>query len=68
MSSRPSCTIPRTSSSGICLRGKPGWGENMAYVSTLVNTYGGRWFDTDWNTTIVHARWEPGGSPTTSTS
>ena len=30
---------------GICLRGKPGWGENMAYLSTLVNTTGGRWFD-----------------------
>lgn len=26
---------------GICLRGKAGWGENMAYVSTVVNTYGG---------------------------
>ncbi|MCP1314015.1 ABC transporter substrate-binding protein, partial [Halomonas sp. 707D7] len=23
---------------GICLRGKPGWGENMAFVTTLVNT------------------------------
>ena len=27
---------------GICLRGKPGWGENMAFFSTLVNTNGGR--------------------------
>lgn len=42
---------------GICLRGKPGWGENMAYVSTLVNTYGGRWFDMDWNTTIDTPEW-----------
>ncbi len=33
---------------GICLRGKPGWGENMAFVGTLVNTNGGRWFDMDW--------------------
>src|SRR6201993_2671156 len=24
---------------GICLRGKAGWGENMTYVSTVVNTY-----------------------------
>jgi sorbitol/mannitol transport system substrate-binding protein len=23
---------------GICLRGKPGWGENMAFLGTLVNT------------------------------
>ena len=30
---------------GICLRGKPGCGENMALIGTLVNTFGGRWFD-----------------------
>ena len=29
---------------GICLRGKPGWGENMAFLGTLVNTNGGEWF------------------------
>src|SRR5690606_31645540 len=33
---------------GICLRGKPGWGENMAFLSTLVNTFGGQWFDMEW--------------------
>jgi sorbitol/mannitol transport system substrate-binding protein len=33
---------------GICLRGKPGWGENMALVSTMVNTFGGQWFNSDW--------------------
>jgi len=27
---------------GICLRGKAGWGENMAYVTTVANTFGGR--------------------------
>src|SRR4030095_15175711 len=37
---------------GICLRGKPGWGENMAFLSTLVNTFGGQWFDDKWNTKI----------------
>ena len=30
---------------GIALRGKPGWGENMAYIATLINTFGGTWFD-----------------------
>ncbi len=25
---------------GMCLRGKPGWGENMAYVTTLVDADG----------------------------
>jgi ABC-type glycerol-3-phosphate transport system substrate-binding protein len=43
---------------GICLRGKPGWGENMAFVSTLVNTFGGRWFDEQWNTTIDSPEWK----------
>jgi sorbitol/mannitol transport system substrate-binding protein len=30
---------------GICLRGKPGWGDNMAFLTTMVNTNGGQWFD-----------------------
>lgn len=42
---------------GICLRGKPGWGENMAFVTTLVNAFGGRWFDMKWNTTIDTPEW-----------
>jgi sorbitol/mannitol transport system substrate-binding protein len=42
---------------GICLRGKAGWGENMAYVSTVVNTYGGRWFDENWNAQIDTPEW-----------
>src|SRR6478736_809046 len=43
---------------GITLRGKPGWGENMAYVSTLVNTFGGTWFDMDWKATIDSPEWK----------
>ena len=43
---------------GICLRGKIGWGENMAYVSTLVNTFGGRWFDEQWNTALNTPEWK----------
>ncbi|UCH27443.1 MAG: sugar ABC transporter substrate-binding protein [Trueperaceae bacterium] len=42
---------------GVCLRGKAGWGENMAYVSTLVNTFGGRWFDEDWNPQLDSPEW-----------
>ncbi|MBX6768948.1 MAG: sugar ABC transporter substrate-binding protein [Actinomadura rubrobrunea] len=34
---------------GICLRGLPGWGEVMAPLTTLINTFGGRWYDTQWN-------------------
>lgn len=42
---------------GICLRGKPGWGENMAYIDTLVNTFGGRWFDEHWNPQLDTPAW-----------
>ncbi|WP_165855928.1 ABC transporter substrate-binding protein [Marinobacter sp. JSM 1782161] len=48
---------PDNDVAGICLRGKPGWGENMAFVTTLVNTYGGRWFDMDWNPEIDSKAW-----------
>ena len=34
---------------GICLRGKPGWGELLAPLDTVINTFGGRWFDEKWN-------------------
>ncbi|GGK91275.1 ABC transporter substrate-binding protein [Mangrovihabitans endophyticus] len=33
---------------GICLRGQPGWGQVMAPLTTVVNTFGGTWFDKDW--------------------
>lgn len=33
---------------GICLRGLPGWGELFAPLTTVVNTFGGTWFDKDW--------------------
>lgn len=49
---------PDNDVAGICLRGKPGWGESMAFVSTLVNTFGGRWFDMDWNPEINSEAWQ----------
>jgi ABC-type glycerol-3-phosphate transport system substrate-binding protein len=42
---------------GICLRGKPGWGENMAFFGTLVNTNGGRWFDEKWVPQLDQPAW-----------
>ncbi len=33
---------------GICLRGKPGWGENVALITAMANSYGARWFDDNW--------------------
>ena len=43
---------------GITLRGKPGWGENMGFIDTLVNTFGGTWFDTKWNPTVDSPEWK----------
>jgi sorbitol/mannitol transport system substrate-binding protein len=43
---------------GICLRGKPGWGENMAFVGTLVNTFGGSWFDMNWQPQLTSEPWK----------
>ncbi len=39
---------PATGVTGILLRGQSGWGMNMAPLDTMINTYGGRWFDADW--------------------
>ena len=43
---------------GICLRGKPGWGENMAFIDTVVNTFGGRWFDEKWKPQLDQPAWK----------
>ena len=37
---------------GICLRGLPGWGEVMAPLTTVVNTWGGTWFTKDWEAKV----------------
>jgi sorbitol/mannitol transport system substrate-binding protein len=38
---------------GICLRGKPGWGEMIAPLTTVVNTFGGTWFSKDWQAQVA---------------
>ena len=42
---------------GICLRGKPGWGDNMGFLSTLANTFGGQWFDMNWKPQLDSKPW-----------
>jgi sorbitol/mannitol transport system substrate-binding protein len=37
---------------GICLRGQPGWGQIFAPLTTVVNTFGGTWFDINWNARV----------------
>src|SRR5947209_7325122 len=43
---------------GICLRGKPGWGENMAFLTTMANSFGGRWFDEQWKPQFNTPAWK----------
>jgi sorbitol/mannitol transport system substrate-binding protein len=43
---------------GICLRGKAGWGENMALITTLANGYGARWFDEQWQPEFSGSEWK----------
>jgi len=43
---------------GICLRGKAGWGENMAFLTAMSNSYGARWFDEKWKPQFDGAAWK----------
>ncbi|MGW1588813.1 ABC transporter substrate-binding protein [Streptomyces sp. NPDC002386] len=43
---------------GICLRGLPGWGELMAPLTTVVNTFGGTWFDKGWKARLDSPEFE----------
>lgn len=43
---------------GICLRGKAGWGENMAFLSAMANSFGARWFDENWNPQFDSPEWK----------
>src|SRR2546425_5283337 len=50
--------VNSSSINGICLRGLPGWGEQLAPLTTVVNTFGGRWFDQNWNATLNTQQWK----------
>ncbi|WP_292897334.1 MULTISPECIES: ABC transporter substrate-binding protein [unclassified Nitratireductor] len=43
---------------GICLRGKAGWGENMAFLTAMANSFGARWFDMEWNPQFDQPEWK----------
>lgn len=42
---------------GMCLRGQAGWGENVALVTAMANSYGGRWFDQEWAPQLETEPW-----------
>jgi len=43
---------------GICLRGKAGWGENVALLTAMSNSFGARWFDKKWNPQLDSSAWQ----------
>ncbi len=43
---------------GVCLRGKAGWGENMAFLTATSNAFGARWFDENWQAQFDQPAWK----------
>jgi sorbitol/mannitol transport system substrate-binding protein len=49
---------PSKGVAGICLRGLTGWGDNLASLDTVVNTFGGQWFNTTWQAQLTSPPFE----------
>jgi ABC-type glycerol-3-phosphate transport system substrate-binding protein len=43
---------------GLCIRGQPGWGENMAIVGLMGNVWGGQLFDMKWKPGYNSPAWK----------
>jgi sorbitol/mannitol transport system substrate-binding protein len=43
---------------GICLRGKAGWGDNVALITAMSNSFGARWFDENWKPQFDSQPWQ----------
>lgn len=43
---------------GVCLRGKAGWGENVALITSMSNSFGARWYDQDWTPQFDTPEWK----------
>ena len=43
---------------GVCLRGKAGWGENIAFLTATANSFGAKWFDMNWNPQFDSKEWK----------
>jgi sorbitol/mannitol transport system substrate-binding protein len=43
---------------GVCLRGKAGWGENMAFLTAMANSFGARLFDEKWQPQFSSPEWK----------
>ena len=50
--------VKSASMAGICMRGKPGWGDLFAPLTTVVQTFGGNWYDSSWKATVNTPEWK----------
>ncbi|GGE29613.1 sugar ABC transporter substrate-binding protein [Pullulanibacillus camelliae] len=48
----------KTGKTGIVLRGLPGWGEMMAPLDTVINAFGGKWYDENWKAQLTNPQTE----------
>lgn len=49
---------PQSGVYGACLRGLPGWGENMALVGSMVHAANGRWLGRDGQPDLASPAWK----------
>ena len=50
--SPPRWTTPNRTCAGSACAANPGWGQVIAPLTTVVNTFGGTWFDKDWTAQV----------------
>ena len=43
---------------GVCLRGKPGWNDNIALLTATANSFGARWYDEQWQPQFNTPEWK----------
>jgi sorbitol/mannitol transport system substrate-binding protein len=50
--------VKTSNMAGICMRGKPGWGDLFAPLTTVVQTFGGNWYNQQWDATVNSPEWK----------
>lgn len=43
---------------GICVRGKAGWLDNVAFLTSMAHSFGAKWFDLEWNPQFDSDAWK----------
>ena len=48
---------PEVDIAPVCIRGLPGWGQNVASLSAMAHSYGARWYDEEWAAQLDSPEW-----------